>query len=104
MESILKIGSGQTAIMGGLMQDSVDNLKDAIPGLSKLPVVGGAFAYRNETSTKSELVIFLRPIVIKDAGMNGDFKAYRDFLPYNKFLNGVPNPLLESAKVGAAQP
>lgn len=104
MESILKIGSGQTAIMGGLMQDSVDNIKDAIPGLSKLPVVGGAFAYRNETSTKSELVIFLRPIVIKDAGMNGDFKAYRDFLPYNKFLNGVPNPLLESAKVGAAQP
>lgn len=104
MESILKIGSGQTAIMGGLMQDSVDNIKDAIPGLSKLPVVGGAFAYRNETSTKSELVIFLRPIVIKDAGMNGDFKAYRDLLPYNKFLNGVPNPLLESAKAGAAQP
>jgi general secretion pathway protein D len=104
MESILKIGSGQTAIMGGLMQDSVDNIKDAIPGLSKLPVVGGAFAYRNETSTKYELVIFLRPIVIKDAGMDGDFKAYRDFLPYKKSLDAEPSPLPESAKAGAAKP
>ena len=104
MESILKIGSGQTAIMGGLMQDSVDNIKDAIPGLSRLPVVGGAFAYRNETSTKSELVIFLRPIVIKDAGMDGDFKAYRDFLPYKKILDAEPSPLPESAKAGATKP
>lgn len=107
MESILKVSSGQTAIMGGLMQDSVDNLKDAIPGLSKLPVIGGAFAYRNETSTKSELVIFLRPIVIKEASLDGDYKAYRNFLPDEKFLldkRDAENPLIESAKVEAARP
>lgn len=107
MESILKVGSGQVAVMGGLMQDSVDNLKDAIPGLSKLPVIGDAFAYRNETSTKSELVIFLRPIVIKEANLDGDFKAYRNFLPDEKFLQdkgAAESPLIESAKVEAAKP
>jgi len=107
MESILKVGSGQTAIMGGLMQDSVDNLKDAIPGLSKLPVIGGAFAYRNETSTKSELVIFLRPIVVKEASLDGDYKAYRNFLPNKDTLKeprDANNPLVESAKVEAARP
>jgi len=97
MESILKIGSGQVAVMGGLMQDSVDHLKDAIPGLSKLPLIGGAFAYRNETSTKSELVIFLRPIVVKEASLEGDYKAYRNFLPNKDTLTG-------SAKVEAARP
>lgn len=97
MESILKVGSGQVAVMGGLMQDSVDNLKDAIPGLSKLPVIGGAFAYRNETSTKSELVIFLRPIVVKEASLDGDYKAYRNFLPDK-------DTLIESARVEAARP
>lgn len=97
MESILKVDSGQVAVMGGLMQDSVDNLKDAIPGLSRLPVIGGAFAYRNETSTKSELVIFLRPIVVKEASLDGDYKAYRNFLP-NK------DTLIESARVEAARP
>ena len=107
MESILKVGSGQVAVMGGLMQDSVDNLKDAIPGLSKLPVIGGAFAYRNETSTKSELVIFLRPIVVKEASLDGDYKAYRNFLPNKDTLKDprdAENPLIESAKVEAAQP
>lgn len=97
MESILKVDSGQVAVMGGLMQDSVDNLKDAVPGLSRLPVIGGAFAYRNETSTKSELVIFLRPIVVKEASLDGDYKAYRNFLPDK-------DTLIESARVEAARP
>jgi general secretion pathway protein D len=107
MESILKVNSGQVAIMGGLMQDSVDNLKDAIPGLSKLPLIGDAFAYRNETSTKSELVIFLRPIVVKEASLDGDYKAYRSFLPDEKFLKekrDAESTLIESAKAEAARP
>ncbi|OGQ98449.1 MAG: pilus (MSHA type) biogenesis protein MshL [Deltaproteobacteria bacterium RIFOXYD12_FULL_55_16] len=87
MESILKVSSGQVAIMGGLMQDSVDNSKDAIPLLSRLPFVGDAFSYRNEASTKSELVIFLRPIVVKNASLDGDYRAYRNFLPDKKFLH-----------------
>lgn len=106
MESILKVGSGQVAVMGGLMQDSVDHLKDAIPGLSKLPVIGSAFTYRNETSTKSELVIFLRPIVVKEASLDGDYKAYRNFLP-NKDTFKEPRdaaPPIGSAKAGAAKP
>jgi len=107
MESILKVGSGQVAVMGGLMQDSVDNLKDAVPGLSKLPLIGDAFTYRNETSTKSELVIFLRPIVVKEASLDGDYKAYRNFLPDEKFLqdkSDAENHLIESARVEAAKP
>ncbi|WP_051338766.1 pilus (MSHA type) biogenesis protein MshL [Sulfuricella denitrificans] len=104
MESILKVSSGQVAVMGGLMQDSVDNLKDAIPGLSKIPLIGSAFTYRNETSTKSELVIFLRPIVVKEASLDGDFKDYRNFLPNKDTLKDPENLLIESAKVGAARP
>jgi len=108
MESILKISSGQVAVMGGLMQDSVDNLKDAVPVLSRLPLVGDAFAYRNETSTKSELVIFLRPIVVKEASLEGDYNAYRNFLP-NKDTLKEPrdtglDALLEPAKAEAAKP
>jgi MSHA biogenesis protein MshL len=81
MESILKVNSGQIAVMGGLMQDSVNNLKDSIPGLGSLPVIGNLFSYRNETSTKTELVIFMRPVVVKDASVNGDYKDYRYLLP-----------------------
>ena len=108
MESILKISSGQIAIMGGLMQDDVNNLKDTVPLLSRLPFVGDAFAYRNEASTKSELVIFLRPIVVKDANLDGDYKAYRNFLPDKKFLqnsrDAMSSNLFESGKAEVGKP
>jgi general secretion pathway protein D len=84
MESIMRVSSGQVAVMGGLMQDSVDNKKDGIPGLSSLPLVGNLFSYRNENSTKTELVIFMRPVVVKDASVNGDYKEYRYLLPGQK--------------------
>ncbi|MET3131382.1 MSHA biogenesis protein MshL [Oxalobacteraceae bacterium GrIS 1.11] len=81
LESIMKVSSGQIAVMGGLMQDSVDNAKDSVPGLSQIPLLGNLFSYRNETSTKTELVIFMRPVVVKDASIDGDYKDYRYLLP-----------------------
>ncbi|HAT31423.1 MAG TPA: pilus (MSHA type) biogenesis protein MshL [Janthinobacterium sp.] len=81
LESIMKVNSGQIAVMGGLMQDSVDNAKDGVPGLSQLPLVGNLFSYRNESSSKTELVIFIRPVVVKDGGIDGEYKDYRYLLP-----------------------
>jgi MSHA biogenesis protein MshL len=81
LESIMKVSSGQVAVMGGLMQDSVDNNKDSVPGVGQIPVLGNLFSYRNETSSKTELVIFIRPVVVKDASINGDYKDYRYLLP-----------------------
>ena len=86
MESILKIENNQIAVMGGLMQDEATNNTDAIPGLSNIPVAGNLFKNRNDTTTKTELVIFLRPVVIKDASINGDFSAYRNALPDQNFF------------------
>jgi len=86
MESILKIDSGQTAIMGGLMQDFVSKSTDGVPGLSRIPGLGNAFSNRDDTTTKTELVIFLRPAVVKEASLDGDYKAYRSFLPNENSL------------------
>ena len=97
MESILKVSSGQIAVMGGLMQDEVKNNKDAVPGLNSLPFLGNIFSYRNETVSKSELVIFLRPVVVKDASVNGDYKEYRTHIPNDVPLN--QNPYGEDAPV-----
>jgi general secretion pathway protein D len=90
LESIMKVSNGQVAVMGGLMQDSVDNAKDGIPLLSTLPVVGNLFSYRNENASKTELVIFMRPVVVKDASVNGDYKDYRYLLPGQAALPESP--------------
>jgi general secretion pathway protein D len=92
MESIIKVPNQQIAVMGGLMQDSATNNEDSVPGAGRIPVVGELFRYRNDQMRKSELVIFLRPVVLKDPTLDGDFKEYRDLLPGQDFFTR-PNPL-----------
>ena len=86
MESMLKIENNQIAVLGGLMQDEINNQTDGIPLLDDLPFAGNAFRNRNDTKIKTELVIFLRPVVIKDASLEGDFSAFSGSLPNGEFL------------------
>lgn len=81
MESVLRVQSGNIAILGGLMQDSRNNNTDGVPGLNQMSGLGDLFKFRNDSSSKSELVIFLRPTVLKDASLNADFKNFRSMLP-----------------------
>ncbi|MGZ5099756.1 MAG: pilus (MSHA type) biogenesis protein MshL [Usitatibacter sp.] len=85
-ESVLRVPSGQTAILGGLMQDSFEGKRDGVPILSRVPFFGDAVSYRNDTSKKSELVIFLRPVVIRDPSIDGDLSEYRRYLPGDDFF------------------
>lgn len=87
MESVIEVASGQTAIMGGLMQDSLDNNNDVVPWLSKLPLIGQAFSYHNDSNIKTELVIFLRPLVIKEASLSGDYRDTGITLPGKHFFD-----------------
>jgi len=81
MESLLRVNSGQVAVIGGLMQDSIDNTDRSVPVLGDLPLIGGLFSYRDDRVEKTELIVFLRPKIVADASLNGDYRAYRSFLP-----------------------
>ena len=79
MESVLRVRSGQIAVLGGLIQDQIDLKDQGIPGLAELDVIGDAFTYRNNQHKKSELVIFLRPRVV--ASIDKPLDVYSDYLP-----------------------
>jgi len=82
MESVLQLVSGQTAVLGGLMQDNATRNRNAVPGIGDLPQVGELFGFRNDLVSKSELVIFLRPTVISNPALDSDeLKFYQRFLP-----------------------
>ncbi|MDD2814978.1 MAG: pilus (MSHA type) biogenesis protein MshL [Thiotrichaceae bacterium] len=82
VESILKVANGDIAIIGGLMQDTIDQRNDGVPTLSRLPLIGDLFSYRNDSYSKTELVIFLRPVVIKNASLNSpELRDYQRYLP-----------------------
>ncbi len=93
MESLLQIQSGNTAILGGLMQDQIFNNTDKVPGLSDIPGVGKVFTGRNDANRKTELIIFLRPTVIINATLESDELAtYKQYLPSEQLKRGLENP------------
>ncbi len=79
-ESIMKVRDGETAVLGGLMQDDQANATDQIPGAGRLAGLGELFRYRSNQASKSELVIFLRPTILRDASINGDASFIRSQL------------------------
>lgn len=91
MESLMRVQSGQTAVLGGLIQDSVSNTEDGIPGVNRIPGIGQLLAQRKDLNQKTELVIFLRPTVIRDSSMEGDYSRFRDLIPGNDYFL-KPNP------------
>jgi MSHA biogenesis protein MshL len=100
MESMIKVNSGQMAVMGGLIQDSVSDVEDGIPGLNQMPLVGPIFTHRNKANAKTELVIFMRPIVVKDPSIDGDYSSFRNLMPDDRFLTR-PNPGRATLREGA---
>lgn len=66
IESLLQVLDGRTVILGGLMQNEQISAKDGVPGLSKIPGVGKLFSYTRDNLVKTELVIFLKPTIVKN--------------------------------------
>ena len=82
MESVIRLMSRQTAVLGGLIQEGLRRDRDQVPGIGRIPRAGDAFAYRDEASEKTELVIFLRPTVVTNPSIqSAELRHLQPFLP-----------------------
>ncbi|MDP3420481.1 MAG: pilus (MSHA type) biogenesis protein MshL, partial [Thiobacillus sp.] len=82
MESLLQIRSGQTVILGGLIQDDRNNARDGIPGLSRPEGIGAVFGQHERVNSQTELVIFLRPIVVSNPTLESEeLRQFQRLLP-----------------------
>ena len=64
-DSVIRAKSGQVVIIGGLMQNSVEERVSKVPLLGDIPLLGALFRHTQEITKKSELVILLKPIVME---------------------------------------
>ena len=65
LESIVLVNDGQIIVLGGLIQDSVSDAKTKVPFLGDLPWLGPLFRYDSRTRTKTDLMVFLRPYILR---------------------------------------
>ena len=104
MESVLRLSSGQVAVLGGLMQDDYEIDTDGVPVLSELGGIGDAFRFRKNDFVKTELVIFIRPRIIRTPSVDADLQPFRRYLPENlDAARPIRSPMVPGS-VDAARP
>ena len=80
-ETMMRVDSGQIAVLGGLMQERRKHSGDGAPGLSRLGFLAPLFGFRDQHFTKTELIVFLRATVVRTPDIDADLRDYRYLLP-----------------------
>lgn len=67
IENTVLVDDGQTVVIGGLISDDAKNGDSRVPLLGDIPVIGNLFKYQTRSREKTNLMVFLRPLVIRDS-------------------------------------
>jgi len=77
LESSVIVDDGQIVVLGGLIQDSVTDNANKVPVAGDIPVVGALFRYDNRQRTKTNLMVFLKPTVVRSGAATNSLTADR---------------------------
>jgi general secretion pathway protein D len=67
IESNVLVGDGSIVVLGGLLQDEYSGNQEKVPGLGDIPFFGNLFKGETRSRKKTNLMVFLRPVVVRDA-------------------------------------
>lgn len=65
IETTVLAADGQTIVLGGLIQDDINNTNNRVPVLGKIPLLGALFRSTSKERTKTNLLVFLRPTILQ---------------------------------------
>ncbi len=68
IDNTVSVDNGQILVIGGLIGDQINQTKNGIPFLSDIPLLGALFTYNNDTRTKQNLMVFIHPVILRQAG------------------------------------
>ena len=66
IESTVLVDDGAIVVLGGLLQDDTTNIKEKVPGLGDIPFLGNLFKSEARSRKKTNLMVFMRPVVVRD--------------------------------------
>lgn len=81
IDTSILLDDGQIMVLGGLLQDGYTQSNDAVPWLSDIPGLGALFRNESRSVNKTNLMVFLRPYIIRDSGAGRSITRNRyDFM------------------------
>ena len=96
IETTVVVDDGQIMVLGGLLKDEYSDADDRVPGLGSLPLIGNLFKSEKRTRIKTNLMVFLRPVVMRNQ-VSADqltLDRYESIRALQQISQPAPNPVL----------
>ncbi len=114
IESTITVDDGQIIVLGGLIEDSYNTTRSKVPLLGDIPYLGALFRSENRTRKRTNLMVFLRPVVMRDQNTSNKISLDRyDFIraqqlesqpPPSSILRINESPVLPQIRPGEVGP
>lgn len=106
IESTVLVDDGQILVLGGLIEDQLQEIQDKVPLLGDLPVLGHLFRYNTRRHGKTNLMVFLRPLVVRDskAAANVTHPRYDHIMGWQKKASAAEDKPMLPAVDAAMRP
>jgi general secretion pathway protein D len=69
IKTTVLVDNGEVVVLGGLLKDDLQETEQKVPGLGDLPLLGGLFRYKSTTKEKTNLMVFLHPVIMRDEAL-----------------------------------
>ena len=101
IESNVLVGDGAIVVLGGLLSDEYAGNQEKVPGLADIPLFGNLFKGEARSRKKTNLMVFLRPVVLRDAAASDSFSMDRYELMRATQQQAQPEPSAAVPVTGA---
>ena len=108
IETNVLVDDGAIIVLGGLVQDQVTGTQEKVPVLGDIPLIGGLFRYESRRNQKTNLMVFLRPFIVRDEDAARKLAVDRydnmrkleeqSVLPPSSVLPDMPSPVAPPAQ------
>ncbi|MDR5829856.1 type II secretion system secretin GspD [Caballeronia sp. LP006] len=105
VQSTILADDGEIVVLGGLMQDQYNNNNSKIPLLGDIPFIGSLFRSESKTRTKTNLMVFLRPVIVRDQATASQIANTRyDYMRQQQYGSTTDNRLIRDQNVPVMPP
>jgi general secretion pathway protein D len=103
LDTNVLVDDGQIIVLGGLIDDNMQDGDEKVPGLGDIPVIGNLFQYRKRSHVKTNLMVFLRPTIIRSNEQSVSLAGDRYDYIRNAEIAGQPERTIVLPNMGAPQ-
>ena len=90
LDTNVLVDDGQVIVLGGLIEDNMQDGVEKVPGLGDIPLIGNFFQYKKRSHAKTNLMVFLRPTIVRSNEQSVSLAGDRYDYIRNAEINGQP--------------